>query len=260
MKRLVTAEMQVLWRRPTGRMAAAVGTGLPVLVALLYGSFQDSAVQFNGQAIGDMLSFSGPDAASRGLFARHFYVMPLFLVALAGQSIAGERADHTLRERAVRPVSRDRLFLSKLLSLWLFSTLSLFAGSALALLLTTPWLGVDGPWLEFLASVALSVLTELGVIAMAVMLATWVRSSTMVVISGLLILGLDSVFRLGLSGLGLLEVAWAPIVHQLMWGSGLGIWANVGSGWSWVSVAALIGWTGIALLHGRQRFNGLDLP
>ncbi len=260
MKRLIAAEMRVLWRRPTGRMAAIVGTGLPVVVALLYGTLQGSTVQFNDQAIGDMLSFSGPDAASRGLFARHFYVMPLFLVALAGQSVAGERTDHMLRERAVRPVSRDQLFLSKLLSLWLFSTLSLIFGSALALLLTTPWLGVSGPWLEFMASVALSVLTEMGVIAMAVMLATWVRSSTMVVISGLLLLGLDGVFRLGLSGLGLLGVTWAPTVHQVMWGSGLGIWANVGSGWSWISAAALMGWTAIALLQGRQRFNGLDLP
>ncbi len=260
MKRLIWAEVQVLWRRPTGRMALAVGTFLPVLAAFMYGSMSDSTMELNNQAIGEMLNFSGPDAALKGLFARHFYVMPLFWVALVGQSIAGERADHMLRERAVRAVSRDQLFLSKLLSLWLFSIVSLLAGTVLSLLFATPWLGVSGPWLEFFGSVGLSVFTDLGVIAVAMMLATWVRSSTMVVVSGLLMLGLDGAIRLGLSGLGLLGITWAPTAHQIMWGSGLGVWANVGGDWSWLSFGALIVWTTVALFQARYRLNRLDLP
>jgi ABC-type transport system involved in multi-copper enzyme maturation permease subunit len=241
-------------------MAVMVGTLLPVVVSLVYGTLQDSDIQFNNKSVSDLLSFSGPDAAAKGLFARHFFVMPLFLMALAGQSIAGERVGHMLRERAVRPVSRDRLFFAKLLSLWALSTASLLGGALTSLLITTPWLGPSGPWLSFVGSVGLSVLTDLGIIAVAFLIATWVRSSMMVVVSGLLLLGLDGVLRLGLSGLGVLGVSWAPTAHQIMWGSGLGVWSNLGSNWSWMSFGALIVWTLVALLQARFRLCRLDLP
>ena len=260
MRRLVEAELRVLWRRPTGRMAVIVGTLLPVVVAIFYGTLHESSVQLNDKSISELMNFSGPDAASRGLLARHFFVMPLFWFALAGHTIAGERSDHMLRERAVRPISRDHLFVAKLMSLWLVSIWTLVAGSSLSLLLTTPWLGGDGPWLDFLGSVGLSVFTDLGVIAVAMMLATWVRSSTMTVVAGLMIMGLDSVIRLGLSGRGLLGVTWAPWVHQVMWGSGLGVWSRQGADWSWLSLASLLTLTGAALLESRRRINGLDLP
>ena len=254
------AEWNVLVRRPTGRLALLVGSFLPMIVTIFYCTLQDSDVQFNNKSVSELLSFSGPDAAAKGLYARHFFVMPLFLIALVGQSVAGERINHMLRERAVRPVSRDRLFLAKLWSLLCISLVTLLVGSVGSLLVATPWLGASGPWLDFLGSVGLSVLTDFSIIVVAFLIAIWVRSSTMVVISGLMLLGLDGVFRLGLSGLGVLGVSWAPTAHQMMWGSGLGIWGNTGSNWSWISLGALAGWTLSAFLLARQRWNRLDLP
>ncbi len=260
MKRLILAEMVVLFRRPTARAMLAVSAGLAFVVVFVLGGLQGSSVQFNGKPIPEIMSFSGPDAGLWALQLRHFFVMPLFLLTLAGQSVAGERSSHLMREQLVRPVSRHQMLLAKLISLWLFSVVALAVGGLVSVGLASPWLGVEGPWSQWMAGFGLSVLTDLGVLALGFVLSSFFRSTAGVVIAGLMVLGVDWGVRLGLSALGFLGIKSAVGLNEFMLGTGLNLWSSVGPDWRWSSLVALGLWVAAMLSVARFRLNRLDVP
>jgi ABC-type transport system involved in multi-copper enzyme maturation permease subunit len=260
MMRLVRAEWSVVTQRPTAKAMMWVAVALAVVVVGIYGSLQDSSLMLNGKPIGALLTFSGPDAALKALTVRHFFVIPMFLLTLAGQTLAGERASHVMREQLVRSVARQHLLAAKVLSLWAFASLTLAAGLAVSLLIATPWLGFSGPWLVLLSSAALSLLTDLGVIAVGFMLSSVLRSTAAVVISGMMILGLDWALRAGLTGLSFLGVEWAQDVSQLMLGSALSVWSIPGTDGSYLPGLGLLLWIAAGLLVARLRLSRADIP
>ena len=259
MRRLIRAELAVLKRRPTAIAMLWVAVILPAVVVFIFGMLEDSEAMLNGKPIRSIIQFSGPDAAQLALRARHFFVMPLFLLTLAGQSLAGERVTHVMREQLVRPVSRDQMFLAKFLSLWTLSALTLALGAGVSLIIATPWLGMDGPWGLFFASLGLSVLTDLGILAVGFFLSSMLRSTAAVVIAGLMVLGLDLAMRLGMAGLGFLGVEGAGTISQLMLGSGLNVWSSVGDDWNITALIAIIFWSTFMLAVGRFRYSRLDI-
>jgi hypothetical protein len=85
------------------------------------------------------------------------------------------------------------------------------------------------------------------------------RSTSAVVIAGLMVLGLDLAIRLGLAGLGFLGVEGAETISQLMLGSGLNVWSSVGDEWNITALIAIIFWSTLMLVVGRFRYNRLDI-
>jgi ABC-type transport system involved in multi-copper enzyme maturation permease subunit len=241
----------------------AVSALIPLLVVLGYRSLMgdgESGLQFNGQPIDQLISFSGPDAAQFSLRARNFFIIPLFLLFLSGQSLAGERSTHVLREQLVRPVSRTQVLLGKVAVLWAWSAISIVLNLLIALIIGTPLLGSDGPWLGIFLGHFATVFTDLGLIVFGMLLAAFARSAATVVVVGIIGLGVDWGVRLGLSGLGFLGVESATVFGAFMPGNGLNFWASIEGGWSPGAAVSLVVWTGVGTLVLQRRVASMDVP
>ena len=259
MKTLILTELFVLRRRSVGRATLWVCTGLPVAAALLYGQLSSSDMTFNEKPVSELLAFSGPDATQVALRALHV-LLPLFILALAGQSWAGERSAHVLREQCVRPVSRAMLLGAKVLSLWALALLCLLGTSVASLLITTPWLGSDGPWSDLAVSVLVSAPCLLGLTMLAACIAQFGRSTASVIVGGLLFLGIDLGIRLGLSGLAFMGVSWAAPLKSGLFGTAVGQWSTSVEGFAWGAVLGLVCWLiGLTTLAWR-RVDRMEIP
>lgn len=258
MRAVLAAELLVLRRRPVGRGMIACCSALPVLAALAYGQLSSSTMTFNDRRLADVLAFSGPDAAQVALRVFHV-VMPLFILALAGQSWAGERSGHILREQWVRPVPRAHVYWAKTLSLWMMASVPLLMSTTAVLLVATPWLGASGPWLDLSLSVVLSLVTLLGLTVLSTFVAQWVRSTAAVIVVGMIGLGIDLGLRLGLSGLAFIEVSGAADLHAMMLGTALGIWSEPAGALRWTHAAALLAWLTPMVLVALRRVQTQDV-
>jgi len=263
MRSFIGAEWAVLRRRSSAIAMLAVSAVIPLLVVVGYRSLMgdgESGLQFNGQPIDQLISFSGPDAAQFSLRARNFFIIPLFLLFLSGQTLAGERSTHVLREQLVRPVSRTQLLVSKVAVLWACSAISILLNLLVALMIATPLLGSDGPWLEIFLGHFATLFTDLGLIVFGLLISAYARSAATVVVVGMIGLGVDWGVRLGLSGLGFLGVESATELGVFMPGTGLNFWASIGDGWSPGAAACLLVWTVVVSLVLQRRVAAMDVP
>ena len=259
MKTLILTELFVLRRRAVGKAMLWVCTGLPVAAALLYGQLSTSEMTFNDKPVSDLLAFSGPDATQVALRVLHVLV-PLFMLALAGQSWAGERSSHVLREQWVRPVTRSTAMWAKILSLWAMALVSLAAAAIVSLLITTPWLGSEGPWVELGVSFVMSIPCLLGLTLLASCVAQMGRSTASVIVGGLLFLGVDLGIRLGLSGLSFVGVGWASPMKNVLFGTAIGQWSTVVDGMVWESMGAMVAWLAVLTLVTWHRVERMEVP
>ena len=260
MKRIVEMEWTVLMRRSSARGLLLVSALLPVLVALTLWGMSRSEMTLNEQPIADVLSFSGPHAATLSLRIRHALVLPIFILFVTGSSFATERANHMLRERLVRPVSRDTMLMAKLSTLLMLCALSLLINMVLAVSLGSVLMGTDGPWwLVFVGHVA-SISTDLGLISLGVLLSTLCRSGAMVVVSGILIYLFDQMVNVGLFLVGLAGVDGMGSLQQFLPSTGWNVWTVMLGEGQWVSALNLMVWTTIFLLYSRHRLHRMDVP
>jgi len=256
---LIRTELFVLRRRPVGAAMLWVCTLLPAVAAVLYGQLSTSEMILNERPVAEMLPFSGPDAAQVALRTLH-WLIPLFMLALAGQSWAGERTTHVLREQWVRPISRSAAFWAKTLSLWAIGVVCLFGATLMSLLITTPWLGTDGPWRVLGASVLMSVPTLFGLTLLATCMAQIGRSTASVIVGGLLFLGIDLGLRLGLAALGFMGVGWASALKGFLFGSAVGQWTSAADGLSVAPLLSLLGWAVVLAAVSWRRVQRMDVP
>ena len=259
MKTLISTEFFVLRRRAVGRAMLWVCTCLPVAVALLYGQLSSSDMTFNEKPVSALLAFSGPDATQIALRALHILV-PLFILALAGQSWAGERSSHVLRELWVRPVARRTVLWAKILSLWAMALVSLAGATSISLLITTPWLGADGPWTELAVSFLMSAPCLLGLTLLASCVAQFGRSTASVIVGGLLFLGIDFGVRLGLSALDFVGVSWAGPFKSGLFGTATGQWSTAPEGIALGAVTSLIVWLAVLSFVTWRRVERMEVP
>ena len=258
MKRILKAEWLVLRRRGSGKAILLASAVVPLV--MLFGALALGDLEVNGEKLKESLQYSGPSAAGWALWARHFFLMPMLLFFAAGQCLATERTNHNLRERLVRPVSRDTVLLSKTASLIGISWLGLLVTLVVALALGTPIMGADGPWKDVLLRYLASLCTDVALVSYGLMLAVFFRSAAGVVVVGLVGLGIDFGVRLALKALGFLGVENVSAIEPFMPGSGLNCW-NVEDGmFVWQSFAAVALWTLIAVLITRLRFQRMDVP
>ena len=260
MKRLIQAEWKVLIRRSSARGLLFVSAWLPALVALTLGAVSGSDLTLNGQPVSEVFSFSGPHTATLSLRIRHALVLPIFILFVTGSSFATERANQMLRERLVRPVSRDSMLMAKLATLLLLCGLSLLINAVIAVSLGSILMGIDGPWwLVFLGHVT-SLCTDLGLIALGLLLSTICRSGAMVVVSGILIYLFDQAVNAGLFVVGIAGVEGTGMVQQFLPSTGWNLWTIMLGETGSSSALTLLVWTTLFLLFSRHRLNRMDVP
>jgi ABC-2 type transport system permease protein len=81
--------------------------------------------------------------------AAGFLLLPLLVAVLGSDIVSAENAEGTDKLLLTRPVRRWKILTAKLITLWLFASLTLFTGAALSYLVTAPVLpagGWDAPW------------------------------------------------------------------------------------------------------------------
>jgi ABC-type transport system involved in multi-copper enzyme maturation permease subunit len=263
MNPIVRAEAYVLSRRAGARALLAVSVVIPLAVVagfLALNGGGESAIQFNGKPLSEIMTFSGSSAAAMALRARNFFIVPLLLLVLCGQTLASERSNHMLREQLLRPVSRARVLWSKLAVVWGLSVVSLLANALLGLGLGGLVLGMGGDWVPVLAGHGAAVITDFSLIVFGFLLASHLRSAVGVIAVGLALLGLDWALRLGLSGLGFLGVELAPVLLSIMPGTGLQFYRVDTNALSSGAVVGLVVWTGLAVALTWRRMQRMDVP
>ena len=117
---MIKVELAKMFRRPRTYVMAALLCALPLVVAIVLATSQLPPPPGQGAAFLSAVLSNGAlyPAAAIAL------VLPIFLpvatAVLAGDAVAGEAAQGTLRYLLIRPVGRTRLLVAKLISLIAF--------------------------------------------------------------------------------------------------------------------------------------------
>jgi ABC-2 type transport system permease protein len=192
---VIRVELVKLFRRPRTYVIAGLLCALPLVVAIFLATTRIPPPPGQGGAFLSAVLSNGAlyPAAAMALVLPVF--LPVSVAVLAGDAVAGEASAGTLRYLLVRPVSRSRLLVAKLLSLVtfvLFAILAVLVTSYLTGLLlfgeSTTSAGVALPAdvtslsgvtitpaglvLRLLGTVAYIVVSMLGVAAIALFLST----------------------------------------------------------------------------------------
>lgn len=263
MNPIFRAEWLVLSQRVGARALLAIAAVIPALVVVVFLSLSgdgNASLQFNGKPLSEIVTLSGPNAASLSLRARNFFLMPLLFLVLAGQSMASERTQHVLREQLLKPVSRQRVLWSKVAVVWGVSVASLALNAVVGLGLGSLVLGAEGEWSPVLLGHLVSVFTDLAVIVFGFFLACHLRSSVGVIAVGLLLLGLDAIVRVGLKGLGLLGVDSLEWLLAAMPGTGLNMFRMDTGDFSTGAMVCLIAWSVAFAALAQRRVVQMDVP
>lgn len=270
---MVRVEMLKVYTRGSGIGALVVAVLVPLFAVLGMNALmgmQDSA-QFNGQPLRGMLQFDVVAVGGKALWARNFFVLPLLLFLATGASVAGENADHTLRELMVRPVPRWSILLAKAISLWTLSAATL----ALTFVATVGlgWAVIGGPAIDqsvaegsesilrLSLGFAASFVSDMALIAIGMALSSFVRSVGGVVASLILLLLADRVVWLLLKGLGLiLQEEWPKTAVKWTLVGAMGCWENWEGAFEPGQFLAVGVITLVATAVSMLRFSRTDVP
>jgi ABC-2 type transport system permease protein len=90
-----------------------------------------------------------PNKPTAPLFVRGFanaagFLLPLLVAMLGSDIVSAEHAEGTDKLLLTRPVRRWKVLASKLITLWIFATLTLFCGALLSYLISAPFLNSHG--------------------------------------------------------------------------------------------------------------------
>lgn len=266
---MVRAEGRAIYGRASARLALVVGLlcGVAVLLAFQW-MFQNAGMgevdaKINGNPISQMVEFSGGAVAGWALKVRNFFVLPLVLLLATAATLAGELGDQTLREVLVRPVPRWSVLAAKLLVLTSLAALTLLLTLAPALGGGLALFGAEGPTTveNVLLGYAASLLSDLGLISLALLASTFVRSVGGVVVAMMLFLMGDMAVRAVLQGMTWLGAEQAEAVQRAMPGNALSCWEGfAGASWDPAAFAGMA----VVLLVGiggtMWRFQRMDVP
>ena len=229
---MLRVETRAVVTRAAGLAALAVAVVVPVL--LLAGL---AALKFKLEAAGDaqqnqMLAqyFQGTaaDAAGLALRARNFFVLPMFLLLATGGTLAGELADHTLRELLVRPVPRWSVVVAKFGALMALSLATLVLTGVPAVLGSLLLFPEPGALTDLALGFAASALSDAGLIALGLLVGTIVRGTGGVVVAVVFGLMIDVAARGVMFVLAKVGFPQLDAVRELLPGSALAAW----EGWT----------------------------
>lgn len=284
--RMVFAELRKVFTQ--GSAIAALVIALVVGIGAVAGyawvqSFDDATgPSFNGTPVSQIVVASGIGAAGKALYARNFFVLPLFLLLASASSVGGELSDRTLRELVVRPVPRWSILAAKLLALSMLSAATLIvtlvpslgAGTALFGLtadvaagdtsqsaILGAALGGGAPSVGLLlGGYAASFLSDVGLICIATAASLVVPSVGGTVVGVALLLMADLALWGLLKLLGVLGVEWAATIVPWTLGNALGGWKGWQEGWDPAQFGALAVFVAVSLTFAIARFHRMDVP
>ncbi len=221
-----------------------------------------------------LLTSSGLNTALVALFFMSQFFLVVVVAAFGGESVSGEATWGTLRYLLVRPVSRPRLVLSKVLVAYVLSVIAVLVIIAAGLVAGTVAFGwhdativdrtlafplpVSVPAMEMLGRllfgggyVALMMLT---VVCIGVFLST-VTDSTAAAVVGTVVAVFTSNILSALPGLSSLK----PFLFTRYWDEWRNIYATSGLTDMWKGVASTVVWSVAVLAFTLWRFQRKDI-
>ena len=259
---MIKAECAAVFGRWSGRGALAVAliVGLLAVGGLEAAARAADSVEANGTPAASLLKVDWATCVAWSLQARNFFVLPLLLVLAGASSLSGELKENTLREVLVRPVPRWSVVVAKVCALSLLSLATLVLTSASSLAGGFVMFATEEAITGQLAGFAMSWLSDICLITMTLLVASFSRSVGGVVVGLALYLMVDWLLGKLLGFLGNFGVDWAPVVQDFLPGTALQAWADWDAGFEPKRVVALVLWTGITWAIATMRVQKMDVP
>lgn len=263
--RLSRAELSKVLGRASGLAGLAVAVAVAVLavgvVQLVEVRSGGSLTQGPGGAA-ELIQMNLQSAMGGALRGRNFFVLPLVLLMVTGQLIAGELDDRTLRSALVRPVRRNTVLAAKITALAVYAGLTLLLTWGATLVMGLLLLGPEGLELGAVtAGFAVSWLSDVGLICLGAFFSVRLRSVVGVVVGTVLLLMLDKGLWAGLSLIGtVFGETWAQTAVDWLPGTALAAWEGWQAGFE---AGPFVGLAGLVIVAGGLAFHGfarLDVP
>jgi len=260
--KMVMAELRAVFGRNSGKGAVILAfvVGILAAVALNYAQQQAANVQANGMPVANMIDTSWRGVCSFALGARNLFILPMLLVLATASTLSGEVGEHTLREILVRPVSRWSIVLAKFLALTTLSAATLIATLLPALLGGATLFGTEAEIGPVLLGYLASWSSDLGLIAMAMLIASFMRNVGGVVVVVVLYLMVDKAFGLLLKLLGTLGVEKAATIQPFVPGNALACWEGWENGWESGQFIGLAVLFVVCMAGTLLRVQRMDVP
>ena len=259
---MVRAEVSAVFGRWSGRGALLIAlvVGLLAVGGLEAASRAAENVSANGSPAASMLSVDWSTSMAWALQARNFFILPLLLVLAGASTLSGELKENTLREVLVRPVPRWSVVFAKIVALSVLSLATILVTAAAAMAGSAVMFPMEESIAGHLSGFAMSWLSDLGLITMTLLVASFSRSVGGVVVGLALYLMVDFLFGTLLGFVGQLGVDWAPIVRDLLPGTALQAWKDWDVGFEAKRVGALVVWTVVTWAFATVRVQRMDVP
>jgi hypothetical protein len=268
--RVCVAEARKVFTRGSGVACLAVSllVGLGAVVAMWQVQNIGDGASMNGQPLSALVTYSGIATGAWGLWARNFFVLPMFLLLATASAFAGEQADQTLRECLVRPVARPAVLAAKSVALGGLSACTLLLTLVPALGLGLVLYGLPAetavPARETVGNLLLgygaSFLSDLGLIAVGLLVSSFIRSAGGVAIAVVFVLLADRALWLALKLLGMVGLESAQALTSWTLVNALSCWEGWQTEWESGRFVALAIVAGAAWGGTVTRFSRMDVP
>ena len=131
---MILVELQILLRRPRTWVSLGILVALPTLIAVFVSSTGIAPRPGQGPALLSEVLSNGTLFAAVALVIDMVLLLPLSVLVVAGDSVAGEAASGTLRYLLVRPVSRSKLLVAKLSAIFTYGLVAVVTVAASGLI------------------------------------------------------------------------------------------------------------------------------
>jgi ABC-2 type transport system permease protein len=121
---VILVELRLMLRRPRTYVSLAILIALPTIIAIFVSATGIAPRPGQGPALLSEVLANGTLFAAVALVIDMVLLLPLSVLVVAGDSVAGEAASGTLRYLLVRPVSRTKLLVAKLMSIFTYVLLA----------------------------------------------------------------------------------------------------------------------------------------
>jgi ABC-2 type transport system permease protein len=131
---VILVELRLLLRRPRTYVSLGILVALPTIIAIFVSATGIAPRPGQGPALLSEVLANGTLFAAVALVIDMVLLLPLSVLVVAGDSVAGEAASGTLRYLLVRPVSRTKLLVAKLLAIFTYVLLAVITVAVSGLL------------------------------------------------------------------------------------------------------------------------------
>lgn len=260
--RMVLAELRKIFTRGSGQAGLIVALLVGVVPVLVLLALQDgrASVDTNGQSAQSLISYEVATALGWALRARNFFILPLILLMVIAQLLAGEWAERNLRALLLRPVPRWSVLAAKLAAAQLYAALTLVITYIAAMAVAAPFLGWTDPITRVSLGYLASGLSDLGLLSIGLFVSTIYPSVPGVIVGTVLLLVADLAARGGMKVAGAFGATWADPIAAWLPGTALAAWEGHSSAWDPRAFASLVALIALFSLAAGLRFQKSDVP